>query len=63
MTRHFRTLIAAIQIDDDSDLRFTAHALTVARKALTEAGFTVDEMRNVHNETGELPPRTEEIPW
>ncbi|GGN39694.1 hypothetical protein FHR83_006662 [Actinoplanes campanulatus] len=63
MTHHFRTLTAVVRIDDDSDLRHTAYALKVAREALTNAGFSVDGMRNTPNDTGELPAHREEIPW
>lgn len=61
---HYRTITAVVEIPDDSALRYTGHALTVASTALESAGFTVLAMRNEHNEDGELPPaREEDVTW
>lgn len=60
MGRHFRTITTVVEIEDDSDLRYFHIALDVTGEALKSAGFTVLGMRNEHNESGDLPPRSKE---
>jgi hypothetical protein len=59
---HFRTLLAVVEVEDDSELQYPGVAVNRAHDALEAAGFTVVTIRNEHNEDGDLPPASMEVP-